>query len=243
MVGRARWYTLIQVLWLLGVAALAIRFGRLVIVGGFALSYAWSRWIPLPGLDLRTSRLARGYRAQHWKATEVGFPDVVAFLGGALIGLVSFAFLGRNGSDSALSGFLIAGLAIGSIGGAVGRRMLSRRLADRREQKQRLEAALDLRCRCLTLDSLTGPHSRAYVERHLEPEGLGLVRRCPRTGSRFLDWPSVPATVRVHGIVSSAPDYGSGISPICDRPGSALRLRPARRARTRCSCTGVAGRS
>jgi hypothetical protein len=112
--------------------------------------------------------------------------------------MVAFAAAARNACENVLSAFLFADLAVGALSGAFGCRMANRRLAARRQRKERQAFILDTRCRCRGLLHLTGPDSRAYVHQHLEaepdpPQGIpAQVRRCVLTGSRFLDFPAVP---------------------------------------------------
>ncbi len=210
-------HRLLHLIWLVCGIAAAIFLGAPLVVVWLVITGLWNNWVPLPGLDRRSTRILRGYRLHRQKLTEFGFPDVVAFLLGALVGMVGFAFIARNASDNVLSAFLVAGLAVGALSGAAGRRVLRRRLDARRKELARLAASRDLRCRCRVRDQLTGPDARYYVDWHLRPEGPGAeswqVRRCGWSGIRFLDFPALSTAVRVLSLTDGWDTPEPRISP------------------------------
>ncbi|MBT0768272.1 hypothetical protein KIH74_05020 [Kineosporia sp. J2-2] len=203
-----RWDRTLRVLrWMVGpVLILLFRlFGVIIWLG---LTYAWTRWVPLPGLDRETSLLVRGYRSRQWRSVELNARDMIVFLGGGLAGMVASAGLGRNASDTVLAFLLLGGLIVGSLSAVTVRRVVLPRRRERRALARHQESLRDLRCRCLPVAWFLGPDTRYYVDHHLAPVGQVApggswrVLGCSQTGAVFLDWPAAATTVRAQHLLA-----------------------------------------
>lgn len=189
---------------LLGATALGAA-GALLVGNGLpiiALAVAlrlWRRVRPLPGLDLRTSRLVRAISnpLQIVYARRYRPMDVLTFLLAA--GAAGAAVAQLPGHPSWLDPVKVVLALLIAAACVRGRRRLVRR-----ERASMQPSALPPdRCCCLDLTSVHGEQSRAYVEQHLFPAGVvpgapqWHVRQCLGTHTSFLDIPSAWLTLRL----------------------------------------------
>jgi hypothetical protein len=193
--------------WLVtGALALASFFAVGNGLPGLAVAVAFGAWLrsrPLPGLDLRTSRLVRAVSdprtillARRYQAIDAFTFVFTAVVAG---GLATYLLSGQGWLAAPVT---VAVLVIA----AAATRGRRRWIRNQRQlvQRPRYDPAS---CICLDTAGMQGPESRDYVQGHLFQAGRVTHRpdwhvlQCLNTHTRFLDVPHAQLTIRL------APSY------------------------------------